>query len=139
LTLLIFSSTLIHMIRDDNQTIFNITIHSTLRKMYVNYYCNNTNNKARQEIPCFLELDAVSLFSQNSTKANYLALKIYKNTLEIFLNQPKNINEKVNINAITLNYNLGSFLVNNSKIINYFIGNDLSGNVTFDLKLDNLV
>jgi hypothetical protein len=115
------------MIRDDNQTIFNITINSTLRKMYVNYFCNNTNNKARQEMPCFLEIDAKNFHSQNSTKANFMALKIYRNTLDIFINEPKTISGKVNINTMSLVYDLGTYLVNNSKMINYFIGDDLSG------------
>ena len=61
------------MFRDNDQTILNITINSSLKKIYLSYFCNNTNNKAKLEVLCILEMGTNNLVSD---EANYLALKV---------------------------------------------------------------
>jgi len=47
--------------------------------------------------------------------------------LNIFINEPKLLNDLPLLGTFDLEFNLGLFIVNNAKISNYYIARDLEG------------
>jgi hypothetical protein len=75
---------------------------------------------------CYLETNTAELFN-SSEKSNFLCIKIYKNIMNIFINEPRELNQLPNLGNIDLKFNLGSYIINNSKDLNFFIGRSSNG------------
>ena len=66
--------------------------------------------------------------------------KIYKNNLNLFINEPIGLNSTLSINTINLNFDLGSFIAKSIDKCNFYISRDLKGilaKIFFFYKLNN--
>lgn len=120
------NGTLLTILQDDNSAVFTLTVQAQSRKIYINYICYIKSElypfvEIRKE--CFIELDAKSL----KIKENFLALRIYKKSIDLFVNEPNDFFEILSFPSIDLNYDLGSYLVNNSKKLNFLVGTNFDG------------
>lgn len=68
--------TIFHLVRDDNRTVFMVTVRSSTKKLYINYFCSTSNlNKNQTALSlCFLEINATNLGSIESP--NFMSLKV---------------------------------------------------------------
>ena len=56
--------------------------------------------------------------------------KIYKNKLNLFINEPTFLG-KIPSNEIILDFDLGSYIVSNRKNLNFFVGTDLKSDLDY--------
>ncbi|CAF0916506.1 unnamed protein product, partial [Brachionus calyciflorus] len=124
------NGTLMSIIQDDNSTIFTMTVQTISKKIYITHICYKKAslypNKDVKE-NCFMEFELKSL----KLKDNFIALRIYKKSMDIFCNEPNDFNENLGLSSIDLNYDLGSYFKNNSKKLNFLVGTDLEANTKF--------
>jgi hypothetical protein len=73
-----------------------------------------------------MEINAYNLLN-GTEDSNFLCVKISKNIMSIFINEPNELNEIPKLGNIDLKFDLGAFIVNNSKNINFLIGSRLNG------------
>ena len=77
-----------------------------------------------------MEINAYNLLN-GTEDSNFLCVKIAKNNMTIFINEPNELNELPKFGIFDLKFDLGTFIVNNSKNINFLIGSRLNGNFYF--------
>jgi hypothetical protein len=92
------------LVRDDNQTVLILNIKSSIKKIYLNYFCaspDQNNNQTSFKL-CYVELDAVKLHTNVNT-SNFLALKVcyysnlpYKNRVKVYNTKSSYRNTKNN-------------------------------------------
>jgi len=147
------------LVRDDNQTVLILNIKSSIKKIYLNYFCASPDQNTNQTgfKLCYVELDATKLHT-NVNSSNFLALKvcysskftitkieflieiffkIYKNVFNLFINEPTKLQ---NIPAIEFNltFDLGTYITSNKNKLNYYVGNDIKSEIYTTAILSNL-
>jgi hypothetical protein len=80
-----------------------------------------------------MEIDAYNILN-GTEDSNFLCVKISKNIMNIFINEPNELNEIPKLGNIDLKFDLGTYIVNNSKDINFLIGSRLNGNFLNSIK-----
>jgi len=109
-------------------TVLHITVSTSEQRVYLEYYCGISNSPLQSQF-CSIEINTKQHFfnSPDSNNPNFLAFKIYKNQLELFINGPGSLNESPTIPIVYLNYDLGSFIINSIQPGKFFISQHLSG------------
>lgn len=63
------------MVRDDNQTVLILNIKSSIKKIYLNYFCPDQNLNQKDVKLCYVEINATRL-QTNVNSSNFLAMKV---------------------------------------------------------------
>ena len=118
--------TLFHLFVGNNKTVIQITLNTSFQKLYIEYFCGINNSK---DTLCYKEIDTKGLFFTKLNQSNFLAFKIYANTLTFFINAPKSDSEIPKLDPIELNFNLGLLIENNKQFLNFYVSKNLLGNL----------
>lgn len=124
------NGTLLTLVQDDNSPLLTLTLQTINKKLFIKYFCLlKSDLYPFKEIKseCFLVVNLPKL----EKKDNFFAMRIHKKSLDLFINEPSDLEKDLSVTSIDLSYDLGSYLVKNSDRINFYVGIDSNGENTF--------
>ncbi|RNA01582.1 atlastin-like isoform X2 [Brachionus plicatilis] len=124
------NGTIVSLVQDDNSPILSLTIQTITKKVYIKYFCLLKSDLfpfKKIEKECFEEVSLPKL----AKKENFFALRIHQKSLDLFVNEPSDFDQDLSVASIDLAYELGSYIVNKSEEINFFVGIDFRGENKF--------
>ena len=121
---------------ENDTSVFSLKVNVNQELVIIDYFCQQEvklvqlsanfefETDDHEQNSCQLVVKSSRFFKKG---ANYLGIKVYKNQLDLFINQPNFLGEELEFETMDIGYDFYNYLSSNAKQTRFFVGRDLNG------------